>query len=95
MDMLNVISDTLVLQANRIDHARWRLGKTRIRIALAWMECCALDNKTSQAFKVDEIAEFCAIAKGSRSGKHRILQGQSCYICRKICHNLSIVIKLN
>ena len=53
--MLAEVVDTLVLQPYGIEHPRWGLGHTRIRIPLARMQRRPLDHDPAEALQLYEV----------------------------------------
>ena len=74
--MFDEVIHAFVLEPYGVEHTAWGFCHTRIRVALAMVECGALHNDASKAVQIDKIGEFFAISKGSRCSHNRVFQLQ-------------------
>ena len=79
IDVLAEIVYTLVLQAHTIEHTLRGLSHTGIVVALARIECGALNDDATYAVERHEVGKLQSISECSRCGHHGILQFQTAY----------------
>ena len=74
IDMGTEVVDTLVLQTHTIEHARRRLGHTRIGVAVAGMEGGTLHDDAAKLMKRNQVGKLKTIAESARSGHYGVLE---------------------